>query len=493
MKLKSLLSNVKPVQTGGSLNKTVTGVTPDVTHVKPGMVYVDLPERNPRKNDPVLTAIDQGAVAVIYEGKRALSRKATGVKVADAREALAQAAAAFYNYPSRHLKVIGIAGGGECTAIAFLVRHILEQGGIQTGLLTSIRQEISGKAARVFFPNRRTAETEVHGLMAKMVKAGCAACVFETDMEALARKRSIGVDFDLAIFSNFAEAGVPGRSRPGLSRLSREFRGFLSKTGTAVINIDHAREDQHEAARQYELVLTYGFAEEATIRARLIAMSTLGTEMVVQTPEAEFHCAMPLAGRENVYSALAAIGACLKMNVTIENIQRALTTMPMVPGRLERVDLKMPFDLFIDDARTEPQLERTLRILREITTGRLILAVGCRGGQPAITRARIGGLAARLTDFTIITTNNPRNEPPLKIASEIVQGFVAQGEGNFKVELDRQAAIQELVEMGQPGDALLIAGKGHELFQEIEDTIVPFDDRIHAREMAEWIRSVQFN
>src|SRR6185436_15118810 len=190
----------------------------------------------------------------------------------------------------------------------------------------------------------------------------------------------------------------------------------------------------------------------------------------------------PLIGRHNIYNALAAIGAGLALDIPVLKLQAALNAMPAVPGRLEKVLLGQPFGVFIDYAHTDDALRNVLTTLREITPGKLLLAFGCGGNRDVTKRARMGRVAAELADYTLITSDNPRKEDPEKIAKDVVSGYRSVRPDRCDIELDRKRAIEHIVDKAAEGDAVLIAGKGHETYQEFEDTVVPFDDRVHAQE-----------
>ena len=412
------------------------------------------------------------------------------VNAADAREALARAASAFFRHPSKRLTMIGVGGCGGRTTVAFIVRHILQSAGIKSGLITPVRQEADGRILPVTFS---TDETQLHSMLARMVHTDCSVCVMETDSEVLAKRRSVGVDFDIAIFSNFQFEPDLANPETSQRRLPDQYRGFLAKTGTAVINIDGPSGDQTEAAEQYELILSYGMGEAAKIRAKIIALRSHCTQMEVDTPEGSFLCKMPLIGRQNVYNVLAAVGACVRLEVPCDVIQHALESMPQVQGRMERLQWNQSFQFVIDHSSKPGTLRRTLRLLREITPGRILLGIGCPDQTDLTHREAIGGIAAEHADLTMITADNPRMESPVRIASQIIRGFARAGKSNFRVEIDRRLAVHGLVEMARPGDVILMAGKGHETHQEIDDAMVPMDDRESAHEMADWITSLKCN
>jgi UDP-N-acetylmuramyl-tripeptide synthetase len=205
----------------------------------------------------------------------------------------------------------------------------------------------------------------------------------------------------------------------------------------------------------------------------------------VETPERKFAVRLPLIGRHNIYNALAALGAGLVLQVDVVKMQAALNALPPVPGRLESVTAGQPFGVFVDYAHTDDALRNVLATLREITQGRVLVLFGCGGNRDVGKRAKMGQAAAQLADLTVITTDNPRKEEPARIAAQIEEGYRAVRPDGYTVELDRGLAIQQILAKAAPSDSVLIAGKGHETYQEFEDTVVPFDDRVHAREALE--------
>jgi UDP-N-acetylmuramoyl-L-alanyl-D-glutamate--2,6-diaminopimelate ligase len=221
------------------------------------------------------------------------------------------------------------------------------------------------------------------------------------------------------------------------------------------------------------------------VRATKIHLGADLTSFTVEAKEKTFTCKLPLIGRHNIYNALAATGAGFALGLDVKKIQSALANMAPVPGRLESVSCGQPFAVFVDYAHTDDALHNVLTTLREVTKGRVLLLFGCGGSRDTGKRAKMGRVAAEHADFTLITSDNPRKEQPEKIAAQIEEGFRSVKQGDYAVELDRARAIQEILAMARPGDTVLLAGKGHETYQEFEDTVVPFDDRVHAREALE--------
>jgi UDP-N-acetylmuramyl-tripeptide synthetase len=252
------------------------------------------------------------------------------------------------------------------------------------------------------------------------------------------------------------------------------------KRGAHILNVD----DQYglRLAREsaVEVQLTFGLEAQAHCRAVDLQLSPAGTRFTAETPVGRFPVTLPLLGRHNVYNALAAIGAGLSLQLPVATIQAALLSAPAVPGRLERVMAGQPFNVFVDYAHTEDALRHVLRTVREITPGRLLLAFGCGGARDTDKRGKMGRAAAELADHTLITSDNPRRESPAAIAAQIEAGYRAVRSDRFGVVLDRAQAIRQVLHLARAGDTVLIAGKGHEAYQEFEDTVVPFDDRAHA-------------
>ena len=224
------------------------------------------------------------------------------------------------------------------------------------------------------------------------------------------------------------------------------------------------------------------------MRATRLELSRDGSRFVVEASGRSFACRLPLIGRHNVYNALGAVGAGLALGLPVPQIQAALNALPAVPGRLEAIRAGQPFGVYVDYAHTDDALHNILTTLREITRGRVLLTFGCGGARDTTKRAKMGRVAARFADFTLITSDNPRRESPAEIACEIEAGFRTIKTEGYRVELERRRAIDEIIRMAGPDDTVVIAGKGHETYQEFNDTIIPFDDRVYAIETLEALR-----
>ena len=487
MQLKQLVQQLPALSVEGSLEREVAGIAYDSRRVTPGMVFVAIPGQRTDGHDFINTAIERGATAIICERNGAFPQRATKIKVADVREALARAAISFYQHPSAKLKVIGITGTNGKTTVAFITKTILEAAGIKTGLIGTVQYEIG---ERVIPAQRTTPESlEVQQMMAQMLRADCEACVMEVSSHALEQKRVFGVEFDVGIFTNLTRDHLDyhGTMERYFAAKTKLFTALAqgAKKAAAVINLDDAFGARLAGTARAELELTYGLEKAARLRATQVQLKKDGSRFAVETPDRRFVCRLPLIGRHNIYNALAAVGAGIALKINVLTIQAALNALPPVPGRLQTISLGQPFGVYVDYAHTDDALKNVLTTLRELTKGRVLLAFGCGGNRDAGKRAKMGRVAAELADFTLITSDNPRKEEPAKIAAQIEEGYRSARADRYAVELDRRRAINRIIGEAEAGDTVLIAGKGHETYQEFEDTVVPFDDRLHAHEALE--------
>ncbi len=487
MLLKQLVQGLPLASVDGTLEREVAGLAYDSRRVTPGMVFVAISGQNVDGHDFIAAALERGASAVICERNGIMFPRATKIKVADAREALARAAVAYYHNPSSKLKVIGITGTNGKTTVAFMIKTMLEAAGQRTGLMGTIHYEIGD---RVIPAQRTTPESlELQQMMAQMVQTGCQACVMEVSSHALDQQRVLGIEFDVAIFTNLTRDHLDyhGSMENYFAAKRKLFTalGQGPKKGAAVVNIDDQYGARLAGESKLEVLLTYGVEEPARLRASKIELTKTGSRFVAETPERNLTVRLPLIGRHNIYNALAAIGAGIAMKIPLTTIQSALNTLPPVPGRLQRIAAGQPFAVYVDYAHTDDALKNVLTTLRELTPGRLLLTFGCGGSRDTGKRAKMGKVAAQMADFTIITSDNPRKEAPEKIAAQIEEGFRSVRTEGYLLELDRRRAIQQILGQAAAGDTVLIAGKGHETYQEFEDTVVPFDDRLFAQEALE--------
>jgi UDP-N-acetylmuramoyl-L-alanyl-D-glutamate--2,6-diaminopimelate ligase len=487
MKLKQIIADVGIADAEDVVDREISGIAYDSRRVTPGMLFVAIRGRNVDGHEYIKTAIKRGAAAVICQSDAPTHSPLGALSVPNTRVALARTAAAFYDHPSSKLEVVGVTGTNGKTTVSFMLKHILETVGRKTGLLGTVRYEIG---ERMIPAQRTTPEAlEIQQMMRQMMRANCVDCVMEVSSHGLEQNRVDQVEFDVAIFTNLTPEHLDyhGGMEPYFAAKRKLFESLRSgpKTGSAVINVD----DPYGVRLAEELAdldcLTFGRAESADLRLEEISVSADATRFTFAASGVAHQCELPLIGRYNAMNALAAIGGALKLGVSVFDAVRALRSVATVPGRLEEVNAGQPFSVLVDYAHTEDALSNAMTTLREIADGRLLTLFGCGGNRDAKKRAAMGEVTARMADLAVLTSDNPRNESPESIADQVMVGYASVRDEGCLVELDRARAIEEIIRMAQPGDIVLIAGKGHETYQEFKNTVVPFDDRVHAREALE--------
>lgn len=473
MILKELLDGMKTVEITGDISCDVTGIVYDSRHVEPGSLFVALHGEKTDGSVYIEDAIQRGAAAVLSQMPCAFGGSFPYIHVADARLAMAQLAGRFYKHPATRLCTIGITGTNGKTTVSFMLREIFKAAGRRPGLLGTVRYEIGD---RVLPASRTTPEApDIQAMFAQMDRVGCDSAIMEVSSHALAQHRVDGILYDAAIFTNLTQDhldyhGTLEEYFNVKSKLFNQVRRF------AVINRDDLwgrrllNDKKFIAGR-----VSYGFEEGAEVRGFNPVTDTNGSRMSVQSPWGHAEVTLQLIGRFNLYNALAAFAAAAALGIPVPIIVKALGEMPCVPGRLEAVPNTKGKRVFVDYAHTDDALLNVLETLRVITPGRLIVVFGCGGNRDKGKRPLMGKIAARLADYSIITNDNPRNEVPEKIAAEITAGF--DSERKYEIILDRKAAIARGLGLIGKKDILLIAGKGHETYQEFNGAIVPFDDR----------------
>jgi UDP-N-acetylmuramoyl-L-alanyl-D-glutamate--2,6-diaminopimelate ligase len=480
MKLADIVKIFKPLAVVGPLDQEITGIAYDSRRVMPGHMFVAMRGERTDGHRFVEAAIERGAAAIVLERDASFNPRATRIKVSDARWSMAQASAQFYNHPSQQLKVIGVTGTNGKTTTAFMVKAIMEAAGVSCGLLGTVQYQIG---ERVIPASRTTPESvDIQDMMSQMLRAGCGGVSMEVSSHAIDQLRVEQVDFDVAIFTNLSQDHLDyhGTMEEYFEAKTRLFSalGTVRKAGRAVVNADNAYGcELIERLGGDRAVVSYGVSSAAVIRAEDVRVSTEGSFFVVHTPQGSIPMSLPLIGRYNVSNALAAISAAQIIGIDLPTIEAALARLHPVPGRVEQVDVPEDFQVFVDYAHTADALRNVLATIAELARGRVIVVFGCGGDRDKGKRKAMGQAACDLADFSIITTDNPRTEDPQEIVKQIEEGFTTTSGSRHQVIGDRREAIERALDIARPGDAVVIAGKGHETYQEFADTVVPFSDR----------------
>jgi UDP-N-acetylmuramoyl-L-alanyl-D-glutamate--2,6-diaminopimelate ligase len=478
MRLESITRIIQPLVTRGPLNVDIEGIAYDSRQVRRNFLFVALRGRHEDGARYIEDAIRRGAVAIVSEDDRWTRRDIAHIHVPDARLAMAEIACAFYNNPSGRIEAFGVTGTNGKTTTAFMIRRILEAAGRQPGLIGTIRYEFGN---RVIPASRTTPEApDIQFMLDQMVRQGCRAAVLEVSSHALHQKRVWGVDFDVGIFTNLTRDHLDYHQdmRGYFLAKSQLFRGLgdLEKSASAVINIDDAwgMEIANTQGLRAEL-LTYGLHPGAMVRAEDIRYGDHATSFFFASPWGNVPVTLPLLGRYNVSNALAALSACCARGIAPADAAEALSALPPVPGRLELVPNDRGLRIFVDYAHTDDALGNVLATLRELGPRKIVCVFGCGGDRDREKRPLMGAIAARLADRVIVTSDNPRTENPEAIIDEVMEG--AGTREHVERVTDREQAIARALALAKPGDFVLVAGKGHENYQDFGSTVVPFDDR----------------
>ena len=467
MELTRIAESLSPSQIVGDARVEIEDLAHDTRAVGPGALFFCVRGARFDGHDLAERAIQAGAAALVVE--HPVASRVPQVVVADAREAMAAAAATFFGRPTDELEVAGVTGTNGKTTTAFLVYSILEAAGRRPGLIGTVESRVGGEARPAV---RTTPEAiELQRSFREMLDAGDRSCALEATSHGSQLKRLDGVQFAALAFTNLTQDHLDLHGTME-AYFEAKRRLFLEGRPPAAINVGD--EWGRRLADDRPDALTYGFAEDAELR-----------------PEALTGIDLKLKGRFNVENALAAMATGRLLGVDEQAIARGLEAVDGVPGRFEAVDEGQPFTVIVDYAHTPDSLENVLTTARELTSGRVLCVFGCGGDRDREKRPMMGRIASELADLAIVTSDNPRSEDPGAIIDEILAGTPSNTvlQGQMEVVPERRDAIGLAVESAEAGDVVVIAGKGHEQGQQFRDRTVPFDDRDVAREALRRLRA----
>jgi UDP-N-acetylmuramoyl-L-alanyl-D-glutamate--2,6-diaminopimelate ligase len=469
--LRVLLADLPDAQVRGDASVRISSICSRSSEVRPGALFACVPGRSVDGHDLAAEAVVKGAAALLVE--RFLPLDAVQVRVERVRAALGPVAAAFFGHPSRRLRMVGVTGTNGKTTTTHLLASIFREHGWRAGLIGTTGVRIGDRL--VPFPRTTPEAPDLQRLLAEMVEAGVEAVAMEVSSHGLDQRRVDGTRYAVAVFTNLSQDHLDYHAsmEEYFAAKARLFTPELSER--AVVN--------HDSAEGRRLVacglptVTFGLEAGADVRAEDVRTTRDGISFRVGDLEIRSR----LRGLFNVENCLAAIAAARELGVGDEAIARGIAAVETVPGRVETVEAGQPFLVLVDYAHTPDGLENVLRAARPLATGRLICVFGCGGDRDRAKRPLMGRAATSLADLTIVTSDNPRSEDPLAIIAEIEPG-AREGGGAYLIEPDRRAAIARAVREAADGDVVVIAGKGHETYQELADRTIPFDDRAVAAE-----------
>jgi UDP-N-acetylmuramoyl-L-alanyl-D-glutamate--2,6-diaminopimelate ligase len=482
MILRELVNEIGIDLRRGSIDIDIKGIAYDSRSVEEGFVFVAIRGFTADGHDYIREALSRGAIAVVTDRdvrtvvRESMSGRAniTHIAADDTRVFLALISSVFHGKPSEKLRLIGITGTNGKTTTAHITRDILRASGKNTGMLGTIKYELGERRLDAL---RTTPESlDIQRYLKEMVDHEIEYSVLEVSSHALTLERVRGCKLEVALFTNFSRDHLDFHATMDeYFRAKSRIFTYLGDGGTAVLNID----DPAVRSLTGELscnVITCGLEESAMFRAVNISgrASGSGLSFQVRTPEGCFDVESELAGTFNVYNLLMAVAAVHALGISVESIQKGVRALQPVSGRFETVDEGQDFLTILDYAHTEDSLEKVILEARRITDGKVITVFGCGGDRDRGKRPLMGSIASELSDFVIVTSDNPRSEEPSKIIRDILRGIKKE---NCLTQPDRAKAIRDAVDMAGRGDTVIIAGKGHEDYQEIEGVRVRFSDR----------------
>ena len=495
--LLQALPDARLISKGGDRETEIHHLAADSRQVKQGSLFVAIRGRHSDGHAFLPGAVERGAAAVVVEEAAArpgLSTPIPIIEVKDSRIALARLAERFYDHPSSRLGLVGVTGTNGKTTVTCLIQSILQAAGHRAGLFGTLVYDLAGER----LPSTHTTPEShlLQQLLARLVEKGADYAVMEVSSHALALNRVEGCEFDLAVFTNLTRDHLDFHHtmEDYFESKRRLFSDLIrspkkSRPKRAVIN-----RDDPWGRRLIETieapVWTYGLEGRADLAANDLRSRLEGLAFTAVTPIGSFPVRSALVGRYNVYNLLAAIGAAIHLEIPPDRIRQGIASLSGVPGRFERLDSGRGFSVIVDYAHTEDALDRLLRAVSELTSGRVITVFGCGGDRDSGKRAPMGRAAARFSDMVMITSDNPRSEDPVRIMDAVTVG-VREGSAQKKSPVewmavpDRREAIERALDLAHPGDSVVLAGKGHEEYQIIGDRTIPFNDRQVA---GDWIQ-----
>lgn len=488
--LPDLLSLITSSEVHGNCDIMIDQVAYDSRRVCTNSLFICLKGTIVDGHDFAAAAVEKGAIAILAERKLDVPPHVTLIITPDVRLAMQEIVPYFFDYPAREMRLIGITGTNGKTTTTYLIRSILQTAGYRVGLIGTIQTMIEDQIMPV--KNTTPDVLDLQEILRKMADAQVDYVVMEVSSHALTLGRIAGCEFDVGIFSNLTQDHLDFHKTFEHYILAKaKLFDLLTQPvqykphKTAIINLDAVAADimlNHAACP----TITYGIENPAAdLKAGQIDVTGKGVQFVITGVFGEQRFKLNITGAFNVYNAMAAIGAGIAEHVPLATIVQAIESAQSVPGRFEIVDAGQPFSVIVDYAHTPDGLENVLKTAGQFAQGRVITVFGCGGDRDRTKRPIMGRLAAQYAEVVIATSDNPRSEDPISILREIEAGIqeTIQPNASYEVIVDRRVAIAKALSLAQPGDVVVIAGKGHETYQVLRDQVIHFDDREVVREI----------
>ncbi|MCR6515410.1 UDP-N-acetylmuramoyl-L-alanyl-D-glutamate--2,6-diaminopimelate ligase [Clostridium sp. LY3-2] len=473
MKLRELLEDLNYQIIKGNIDSDINEINYDSRKVKESDIFVCIKGFQVDGHKFIDKAIENGAKTIIVQDDVNISEDVNVIKLEDTRKGLAILGSKFYENPKDKLKIIGVTGTNGKTTTAFMIKKILEENGSKVGLIGTIANYIGNREIQT---ERTTPESlELHGLFKEMVDSKVEYCVMEVSSHSLELDRVYGIEFEASIFTNLTRDHLDFH-KTFENYYKAKFKLF-ERSKISIVNIDdeygvRVTKDLENLNKKYK---TYSIKGKADIEIKDKLSEKMDTIFKVSIGNEEEKMCLPIPGEYNVANALGAIGALYSLNFSLKDINKGLKDVN-VPGRCERCarEFNLPFEILIDYAHTPDGLRNILETAKEFTEGKLIALFGCGGDRDKTKRPQMGEIGTNLSDFSIITSDNPRTEDPEAIIEDIIKGIKKD---NYIKITDRKEAIRKAIDLAKEDDVIVIAGKGHETYQVLNTGKIHFDER----------------
>ena len=485
MRLHELLGGINITTSSGSLDIDITGVVSDNRNVEPGNAFVCYQGIHVDSHDFIQDALQKGVAAVIGEKPitaiETQGKPITYLQVRCGRQAMSLIAANWHGNPAKRLKLIGITGTNGKTSTAHLIHAIFKASGQKTALIGTVgHQYTNAQGEEETFPASLTTPDAfaLHALFKQFTEENVASVTMETSSQGLALQRLAGLTFNTAVFTNFTQDHLDyHQTMEAYLKAKLMLFKQLDKEGVAILNSDSPVSARIAHACADVQLLTYGLGEKADLHAEDINFSYNQLTFTAVTPDGQIPVKLRLLGEYNLYNALAAIAVGLRYDCPIPAIREGLAAT-VVPGRFELIDRGQDFAVIVDYAHTPDGLENVLIAAKRVAERNLICVFGCGGDRDNSKRPKMGNISAQIADYSVITSDNPRTEDPDEIIAQIVSNL--PHDTKYVCLRERRNAIHHAIATAKSGDVVVIAGKGHEDYQEINGKRFPFDDRVVA-------------
>jgi UDP-N-acetylmuramoyl-L-alanyl-D-glutamate--2,6-diaminopimelate ligase len=474
MRLKKLFKDILHVSIRGSKEVEITGICANSQLVSPGNLFIARNGQNHKGSDFIPQAIESGALAVVTDIFDPFLGKITQIICDNIDDVQADIAAKYYQYPSTKLLTIGITGTNGKTTNAYLIKHLLDSIDMQAGLIGTIENIIGTN--RTFATHTTPDCVTNQKLLKEMILANCKSAVMEVTSHGLDQNRVENIDFDIAVFTNLTQDHLDyHQSMENYFNAKLKLFTSLNEKSTAIINLDD-KFSEKIIEKTKARVVTFGIEKNADVMATNIKFSKFGTSfnLVYLGKEQIFHT--PLVGKFNVYNILSAICVGIVNKIDLSKLAEIFQEISQVKGRLQKVIIDKKIHVFLDYAHTPDALINVLNTLKKIKAKKIITVFGCGGNRDKGKRPKMARAVEKCSDFSIITSDNPRSEDPKEIIDQIVLGF--SNKFCYIVEEDRKQAIEKAIKMASEDDIVLIAGKGHETKQIFASKTIAFDDAV---------------